>query len=160
MTDTGIKIDRISFQLGMINCFAEMVACGVKRLALSPPVTPQDYPLIQEASRKIVEGFRIRSYLETSLLVTDLQPAEFTEDKWSILYYDDDAVLGEYLALKKEKERLENEGNYTKNVRLETARALGRLLTYPESRIEAKISGTAPLPLCSSLSHPYFIAST
>jgi hypothetical protein len=31
-----IDIDPLSFSLGMINCFVEMVACGVKRLALSP----------------------------------------------------------------------------------------------------------------------------
>ena len=29
----NFKIDRTSFQLGMINCFAETVACGVKKLA-------------------------------------------------------------------------------------------------------------------------------
>lgn len=28
-------IDRVSFEIGMINCFVEMVACGVKRLALT-----------------------------------------------------------------------------------------------------------------------------
>ena len=28
------EIDRISFELGMINCFVEMVACGVKKLAI------------------------------------------------------------------------------------------------------------------------------
>ena len=49
----GMKIDRISFQLGMINCFVEMVACGVKKMAISPPVTPQDYELVGEASGKM-----------------------------------------------------------------------------------------------------------
>ena len=146
MTDHGIKIDRLSFQLGMINCFAEMVACGVKRLALSPPISPEDYPVIKEASRKIIEGFRIKSYLETSLLVTDLQPAEFTEDKWSILYFEDDTVLDEYLALKKNKEQLETEGRYSEERREETALAFGRLLTYPDSKIADKIAGTAPAP--------------
>lgn len=73
--------------LGMINCFVEMVACEVKRLALSPPLLPGDYQKIQPASEKIVKGFNIQSYLEKSLLDTDLQSADFTKGKWSILYY-------------------------------------------------------------------------
>jgi hypothetical protein len=146
MKKTKHQIDRISFLLGMINCFAEMVACGVKRLALSPPVAPEDYSLIKEASDRIVAGFRIKSHLETSLLVTGLQPAAFTEGKWSILYYGEDAVLEEYLALKERRERLEKEGRYTADRQRETTRALGRLLTYPESIIEAKIAGRAPAP--------------
>jgi hypothetical protein len=146
MTNPGTKIDPVSFQLGMINCFCEMVACGVKKLALSPPISPEGYPLIKQASRKIAEGFRIKSYLETALLITDLQPAEFTEGKWSILYYKNEDVLDKYLALKEKKDRLESLGKYSESARRETARAFGRLLSYPASRIEAKISGTAPAP--------------
>ena len=146
MTNGEFKINRASFQLGMINCFVEMVACGVKRLALSPPVSPEDYETVKQASDRIVEAFGIKSYLETSLMVTDLQPASFTEGKWSILYYEEDAVLDEYLALKKRKEDLEKAGGYTAEIRKGTALALGRLLTYPESKICAKIAGTAPAP--------------
>jgi hypothetical protein len=146
MTETDLKIDRISFQLGMINCFVEMVACGVKRLALSPPLSPEDYKIIKNASEEIVAGFGIKSYLETSLVETDLQPAEFTKDKWSILYYQEDSVLEEYLALKERKERLESLGGYSADIRKDTAMALGRLLSYPESKIESKIGGTAPSP--------------
>ena len=146
MSDTALKIDRASFQLGMINCFVEMVACGVKRLALSPPLAPEDYSMLKDLSALIVERFRIKSYLETSLIVTDLQPAEFTRDKWSILYYRENAVLEEYLSLKERKDRLEKSGDYTAAVRRDTALAFGRLLEYPESIIEARISGTAPPP--------------
>jgi hypothetical protein len=32
------NVDKVSFELGMINCFAEMVSCGVKKLAISPPL--------------------------------------------------------------------------------------------------------------------------
>jgi len=84
------EIDRISFEMGMINCFVEMVANGVKKLALSPPIIPEDYSIICSLSEKIVTGFGINSYLEKSLLVTDLQSEDFTKGKWSILYYDKD----------------------------------------------------------------------
>ena len=70
--NSDFTIDRFSFQLGMINCFSEMVSCGVKKLALSPPLSPQDYNRIKKFSDDIVKGFGIQSYLEKSLLITDL----------------------------------------------------------------------------------------
>jgi len=76
-----IEIDRLSFQLGMINCFVEMVACGVKKLAISPPVSPNDYFSIKDPSEKTVRSFGIKSYLEKSLLVAGLQTADFTRGK-------------------------------------------------------------------------------
>lgn len=145
MEKNGIKVDRISFQLGMINCFVEMVACGVKKMAISPPVSPQDYERISEASNKIVEGFSIKFYLEKSLLITDLQPAEFTKGKWSILYYEKDDVLNAYLALKKKKQELEQSGRYDERARKEISREFGRLLSYPEEKIDEKISRESPL---------------
>ena len=74
----GLDIDETSFNLGMINCFAEMVAAGVKHLAISPPLLPLEYDRIRGASDAIVEGSGILSWLETSLMVTDLQTPEFT----------------------------------------------------------------------------------
>ena len=140
------KIDRISFQLGMINCFVEMVACGVKRLALSPPVTPEDYEKIRQASEDIVSGFGVQSYLEKSLLITDLQSADFTKGKWSILYYERDDVLEEYLDLKKKKEQLEHTGQYNEDSRKEISVAFMRLLSYPEDKIEEKLSSESSGP--------------
>ncbi len=129
-------MDRGSFHLGMINCFAEMVAVGMKRLAISPPLTPEEYEALREASEAIVEGSGIRSHLETSLLVTHLQSAEFTRGKYSILYYKDEATLEEYLALKERSEIAE-----TEEERAEISRAFMRLLSYPEEAIDDKIRG-------------------
>ena len=139
-----LKIDRISFQLGMINCFVEMVACGVKKLALSPPVSPEDYEKIKDSSEKIVKGFGIKFYLEKSLMVTGLQSAEFTRGKWSILYYDDDEVLNRYLSLKEKKQELEKLNKYDKKAEEEISRAFMRLLSYPEEKIEEKLSKKTP----------------
>jgi len=139
-----LKIDRISFQLGMINCFVEMVACGVKKLALSPPLLPEDYQKIQQASEKIVKGFNIKSYLEKSLLVTDLQSPDFTKGKWSILYFRCNDVLESYLELKKKKEELEAAGKYDRAASREISREFMRLLSYTEDVIEEKLSKTSP----------------
>lgn len=143
-TQGSKEIDRISFQLGMINCFVEMVACGVKKLALSPPISPEDYEAIGKASEEIVKGFGIKSYLEKSLLITDLQSEEFTKGKWSILYYEKDEVLKAYLALKDKKHQLEKSGQYDKKARKEISREFMRLLSYPEDKIEDKLSKDKP----------------
>jgi hypothetical protein len=136
----GVEIDRLSFQLGMINCFVEMVACGVKDLAISPPLFPKDYSSIEESSEKIVRSFGIKSYLEKSLLVTDLQSADFTEGKWSILYYKDEAMLREYLDLKALQKDLVRDKKYDHKARKNISRKFMRLLSYPDEKIEEKLS--------------------
>ncbi len=144
MKKTPYSIDRISFQLGMINCFVEMVACGVKRLALSPPVSPEDYGVIGPLSDETVRRFGICSVLDKSLLLTELQSEEFTRGKWSILYFEDDSVYRDYLELKTRKERLEKEGAYDADTRRKLSRDFMRLLSYPEAKIEERISQPAP----------------
>jgi hypothetical protein len=140
----NLKIDHISFQLGMINCFAEMVASGVKKLALSPPFLPEDYKKIENASKDIVSGFNIKFYLEKSLLITDLQNEDFTKGKWSILYYKKDEVLEKYFELKRVKEELQSDGHYDKAAGTEVSRDFMRLLSYPEENIEEILSRPNP----------------
>ena len=135
MTD----IDLRSYRLGMINCFAEMVAAGVKPLAISPPLRPEEYEALRNASDAIVEGSGIRSQLETSLLVTDLQSPEFTAGKWSILYFENDATLRAYRDLKDRKAALEKAESYTPEAKREISRAFMKLLGYPETTIERKL---------------------
>jgi hypothetical protein len=142
--DSDFTIDRISFQLGMINCFAEMVSCGVKKLAISPPLAPQDYDQIKKFSDDIVKGFGIQSYLEKSLLITDLQAEEFTRGKWSILYYKDNDVLHSYLAIKEKKKKLEENGELDSKAQKEISLQFMRLLSYSDSAIEEKLAKEKP----------------
>lgn len=138
------EVDRLSFYLGMINCFVEMVACGVKKLALSPPIAPEDYELLKTASENIAKGFGVKTYLEKELLITDLQSADFTRDKFNILFFLDDKVLNQYLDLKKEKDRLQREGMYNIKARKDISKRFGRLLSYPEHIIDEKLSQDTP----------------
>jgi len=138
------KLDRISFELGMINCFVEMVACGVKKMAISPPLPPEDYALVAPLSEKIVRGFGIKSILEKSLLVTDLQTEDFTSGKWAILYYTDDVILDAYYKLKKKKQQLEEAGTYDEKSRKEISREFMCLLSYPGSVIDKKLARQTP----------------
>ena len=142
--DTGIKIDRVSFQLGMINCFAEMVACGVKDLAISPPISPEDFAPVKTASDLIVKKFGIESYLEKNLLITSLQAEKFTRDKWSILYFKEKETLDTYLDLKREKQELENAGIYERLAEKELSRRFMKLLSYPDEVIDQKLSREKP----------------
>lgn len=139
------KVDRVSFELGMINCFAEMVACGVKKLAISPPLSQEDYGRIAPISDEIIHGFGIKSHLEKSLLITDLQSEDFTKEKWSILYYEDDSVLYAYLELKEKKDKLGQLGKYDTAARKEISRDFMHLLSYPDKKIEEKLARAAPL---------------
>ena len=139
-----LKIDKHSFELGMINCFVEMVACGVKQLALSPPLTPEEFEVVAPASEEIVSRFGVYSFLEKSLLVTDLQTEEFTRGKWSILYYRDSETLDAYVALKERKQSLERTKRYDRQARRELSRDFMRLLSYPDEVIEEKLSLSKP----------------
>ena len=134
-------IDRYSFQLGMINCFVEMVACGVKSLAISPPLLPADHTKLAPLSEKVVAGFGIRSYLEKSLIITDLQSEDFTKGKWSILYYKDEEVLKKYFYLKETKKRMEDQGIYNSKAGKMISTEFMKLLSYPEYMIKEKIAG-------------------
>jgi len=140
----SFNIETISFQLGMINCFVEMVACGVKKLALSPPLSPEDYAIIGPLSDKIVSGFGLFSYLEKALLTTKLQSVEFTRGKWSILYYADEKILQKYFGLKNKKKQLEGSGTYNIQAQQDISRDFMRLLSYPEKTIAAILNQSAP----------------
>ena len=48
-------LDKRSFILGMVTAFSECVAGGCKRLALSPPLTRDDYEMVKEDACSIIE---------------------------------------------------------------------------------------------------------
>lgn len=139
-------IDRFSFQLGMINCFVEMVACGVKKLALSPPLSSSQYEIIAPYSEQIVNGFGIESYLDNSLMVTMLQSPEFTRNKCSILYYKNETTLNAYLQLKERQTSLIESDRYDAQAQKEISIIFMKLLSYPPDVIESKLSGVHPDP--------------
>lgn len=73
-------------------------------------------------------------YRESSLLVTDLFPADVAKGKDVLLIYQG-GTLDEYLALKAEAAALEQAGEYTGKAREAIARRFGRMLSYPAWRI-------------------------
>lgn len=134
-----ITIDQRSYQLGVIGAFAEVVGVGVKRLALSSPMSPADMDALIDDAVEIIERNDAKAYRDVDFLVTDLFPAEVTDGMHVILIYND-PVLDEYLALKERKQTLVDDGRYQGEERKEIAREMGRLLSYPEERIEGMLS--------------------
>ena len=135
------KIDIYSYNLGVIGAFSEVVSLGIKKLALSAPLTAGDIGQIMPEAKKIAKRNGVRLYLETDFLVTDLFPAEITREKQVLLIYLG-STLKEYLALKTEKKKLVKNGGYQGEPRQEVARQMGRLLSYPEATINRMLKET------------------
>ncbi len=136
------KLDNRSYHLGVIAAFAEIVAVGVKKLALSSPLSPEEMAQLLPDAQRIAEENGTLLYLEKDFCVTDLFPEDITEGKHVLLIYLD-PIKDKYLALKQEKEALINSGSYHGEARRNIARKLGRLLSYPEERIEQMLKKDA-----------------
>lgn len=129
------KIDQRSYQLGVMGGFAEVVKLGVKQLALSEVMTPEEMDGVMDDALVIAERNKVQMWRETDFLVTDLYPADVAEGKHVLLIYTGD-TLNRYLAIKADKARLVNKGEYEGAAREEIARRFGRLLSYPDAVID------------------------
>ena len=138
-TDMNRQIDQRSYTLGGLSTFAEMVRVGVKTLALSAAVTPEEMDDLVADAERIAGEEEVKLYRETDLIVTDLFPADVAVGKHVLLIYKG-ATLDEYLALKQRKSELVASGSYTGDARREIARQFGRLLSYPDAVIDELIN--------------------
>lgn len=128
-------IDQRSYNLGIMGGFAEVVRLGVKQLALSEVMTPEEMDGVMDDAMVIAERNQVQMWRETDFLVTDLYPADVAAGKHVLLIYTGD-TLDHYLAIKADKARLIEAGEYEGAARAEIARRFGRLLSYPECVID------------------------
>ncbi len=87
-------MDKRSFILGMITAFCECVAGGCKRLALSPPMSREDYLSVAEEGRALISRHGLIAFHEDN--------ADLPEDErvdW-LLIASRQSTLDEYLALR------------------------------------------------------------
>ena len=138
-TDMNRQIDQRSYALGGLSTFAEMVRVGVKTLALSAAVTPEEMDDLVEDAERIAREEGVMLYRETDLIVTDLFPADVATGKHVLLIYQG-GTLDDYLALKQGKSELVASGSYAGEARRDIARQFGRLLSYPDAVIEELIN--------------------
>jgi len=129
------EIDQRSYQLGVMGGFAEVVKLGVKQLALSEVMTPEEMDGVMDDAMIIAERNQVQMWREADFLVTDLYPADVAEGKHVLLIYTGD-TLDRYLAIKADQAGLVAAGEYEGDAREEIARRFGRLLSYPEAVID------------------------
>ena len=134
------RVDSFSYQLGVMDCFCEMVAAGVKRLAMSHPFSDrEERDRYREEVKRLCDKYEILFYPEEEALLTALFPKEANRGKPLYLFYGKEETLTEYLALKEEQKRLMEQGLYTREEDERLAREFGRLLSYPEDAIDRLI---------------------
>jgi hypothetical protein len=127
-----------SYSAGVTFTFAEVVALGCKRLALSSPYTKEELELMLEPTKMIAKDQGILFFVEPKLLLTKLYSSKLTEDKTVILLAHDQNVLNDYFALKKLKEQSVLAGT-PEELEIEIAERFGRLLSYDDATIEHMI---------------------
>jgi catechol 2,3-dioxygenase-like lactoylglutathione lyase family enzyme len=120
--------------LGGIAAFSEMVNAGVKKMALSEPVSAAEMNTLLEEATRVAEENQVQLYREPDLLVTDLFPAAATEGKEVLLIYQG-TTKEEYIQLKADAQKLIDAGAYTGKAREAIARRMGRLLGYPAQHV-------------------------
>ena len=89
-----IRPDKRSFILGMITAFCECVAGGCKKLALSPPLTQQDYEYLSEEAYEIIRKHGLVHYHELNEDIVEEKRFEW------ILIAAKQSTIDEYKALR------------------------------------------------------------
>ena len=87
-------MDKRSFVMGMLTAFCECVAGGCKRLALSPPLSHDDYLLFAQEAVGIINNHGLISYHEENL---DLPEKDRFE--WIIIASKQETI-DEYLSIR------------------------------------------------------------
>lgn len=123
-----------AYPLGTLGGFGELVNAGVKRLALSEVMSSEEMDRFLPAAQEVAKRNNVQLYREKDLLVTDLFPADVAKGKEVALVYQG-TTLDDYLDLKAQARRLQQEGKYSGPAREAIARRFGRMLSYPSWRI-------------------------
>jgi catechol 2,3-dioxygenase-like lactoylglutathione lyase family enzyme len=130
----------MSYTLGTIAGFSELVNAGVKKLALSDVLSREEMDRLLPEAERVAARHNVQVYREPELLVTDLFPADVARGKEVLLLYQG-TTKDEYLQLKAEAAQLRAAGTYTASAREAIARRFGRLLSYPTWRINELLAG-------------------
>jgi len=133
--DPNWTLDPLSYAIGNFSTFAEIVDIGLKKMALSQALPPAEMDRLEREVRKRAAEWDVEIHREPDFLVTDLFPVSATEGKDVLIIYRGD-TLAEYQALKARKAELVAAGSYDETARREMAWSVGKLLSYPDAKIE------------------------
>jgi len=129
-----LKMHSYSYELGVVGGFSELINAGVKRLALSAPLSSREMDQFIVDAEKVAASHGVSVYRESDLIVTDLFPTDVAVDKEVLLLYRG-TTLDEYHALKSDKAAHEKAGIYGTEDRIKVARRFGRMLSYSPREI-------------------------
>ena len=130
------ELDQVSYHLGVVFAFAEIVGSGVKRMALSSPLTLEQYDVIIDRVRILAREYGAVLYVDDDFLETKLFNPEYTRGKRVIHIARDQETVEAYKALKDRKSRHLAEDSLTDEVETEIAWEMGRLLSYSDDAIK------------------------
>ena len=134
------KLDKQTFDLGMIYAFTECVASGVKKIGLSPPQTEKELESIIEDVKLITGEYSVTYFVDHDFLETLLFNPEYTRGKIVIHLAENLKAVQDYKALREEKNKHVKNGTLTKKVEETIAWRLGKLLSYSDEAIKNLLS--------------------
>ena len=132
-----LHYDPASYHVGINTAFAEVVGMGCKKLALSSPLSSDEFNDVFEPTKLAAEEYGVQIYVEEDFLSTLLFDADIAKNLKVIMIAASKAVLDEYFALKVVKKR--NLAEKSHEVEVEIARRFGALLSYDFLMIEKLI---------------------
>ena len=92
---SGRSLDKRSFILGMITAFCECVAGGCKSLALSPPLSKEEYDEVSGEAYDIIEKHGLVSWHEENL-----DQPESVRVEWILIAWRQ-SVIDDYIELRR-----------------------------------------------------------
>ena len=139
-------IDNYSYHLGAADCFCEMVAAGVKKIALSHPCDSKELrDCFLNDFDKLCKKYNVRYYVENEPFLTVLFPESMNRGKFNVIFYCEERYLEEYLSLKKQKKEFIDSGNYTDSNKRAVAYNYGKLLSYSDEGIQRLLNKNTDL---------------
>lgn len=124
----------VSYHAGVNTAFAEVVAAGCKRLALSFPYDRGLAEQIRGPTRAAAEEYGVELMEETDLVTTRLFPRDIAKGKTVFILARDEGVLKEYRELKEMRRRSDEQGN-PEHLEQDLAWKFGWLLGYSDEKI-------------------------
>ena len=122
------------YELGVVAGFSELINAGVKQLALSSPMPPEQMDHFVEKAREVAAKHDVLVFREAELVVTDLFPADIAKGQDVLLLYQG-TTKKEYLTLKEEWLALDSNSQDNQPSRIALSRRFGRMLSYSPRKI-------------------------
>ncbi|WP_296705425.1 VOC family protein [Algoriphagus sp.] len=119
---------------GSFEAFSEMVQAGVKPIALSSPMSTAEVELFLPEAKRIAQKYGVEVFREPNLIGTSLFDSSVVAEKEVLILYKG-KNLEAYQLLKNDVFGLMSNGDYSASKKEAISRAFGRLLGYPETRI-------------------------